>query len=91
MKNQKNQSIGVAVSGTYQRFVWNYRWDIVVKLIKIYLIWFQYFFRYLEKSYAAFMMGTELDELGEFDAEFIDNISKFVNIEYTSIKYAQFK
>lgn len=36
------------------------------------------------------MMGTELDELGEFDAEFIDNISKFVNIEYASIKYAQF-
>jgi len=34
----------------------------------------KYFFRYLEKSYAAFMMGTELDELGEFDAEFIDNI-----------------
>jgi len=34
----------------------------------------KYFFRYLEKSYAAFMMGTELDELGEFDAEFVDNI-----------------
>lgn len=31
------------------------------------------------------MMGTELDELGEFDAEFIDNISKFVIIEYASI------
>lgn len=31
------------------------------------------------------MMGTELDELGEFDAEFVDNISKF---EYTSIKYS---
>ena len=28
------------------------------------------------------MMGTELDELGEFDAEFIDNISKFVNSDY---------
>ena len=27
------------------------------------------------------MMGTELDELGEFDAEFLDNISKFVNNE----------
>lgn len=34
----------------------------------------KYFFRYLEKSYAAFMMGTELDELGEFDNEFIDSI-----------------
>ena len=34
------------------------------------------------------MMGTELDELGEFDAEFVDNISKFVNIKYTSIKYS---
>ena len=34
------------------------------------------------------MMGTELDELGEFDAEFVDNISKFVNIECTSMKYS---
>lgn len=33
------------------------------------------------------MMGIEFDELGEFDVEFIDNISKFVNIEYISIKY----
>jgi len=33
-------------------------------------------------------MGTELDELGEFDAEFIDNIRKFVNVEYTNMKYA---
>ncbi|KAM7440889.1 kinetochore-associated Ndc80 complex subunit ndc80 [Porites harrisoni] len=34
----------------------------------------KYFFSYLEKSYAAFMMGQELDELGEYDQEFIENI-----------------
>lgn len=34
----------------------------------------KYFFGYLEKSYSAFMMGQELDELGEFDNEFADNI-----------------
>ena len=34
------------------------------------------------------MMGTELDELGEFDTEFIDNIRKF---EYTSKKYVKCK
>ena len=38
---------------------------------------FQYYFGYLDKSYAAFMMGQELDELGEFDNEFVENISKF--------------
>ena len=38
---------------------------------------FQLFFHYLEKAYSAFMMGQELDELGEFDNELNDNISKF--------------
>ena len=28
------------------------------------------------------MTGTELDELGEYDNEFIDNISKFKAQEY---------
>lgn len=37
------------------------------------------------------MMGTELDELGEFDAEFIDNIRKFVDTKYTNIKYVECK
>ena len=41
---------------------------------------FQYYFGYLDKSYAAFMMGQELDELGEFDNEFVENISKFENV-----------
>lgn len=45
---------------------------------------FQYYFGYLDKSYAAFMMGQELDELGEFDNEFVENISKFWKfIEHT--------
>jgi len=46
-------------------------------LLKMALFFSQYFFGYLEKSYSAFMMGQELDELGEFDNEFADNISKF--------------
>lgn len=39
------------------------------------------------------MMGQELDELGEFDNEFVDNISKFkkfltaCNIQYKYVIY----
>ena len=47
-----------------------------LKSIDLFAFLFQYFFSYLEKSYAAFMMGQELDELGEYDQEFIENISK---------------
>ena len=42
---------------------------------------FQFFFSYLDKGYAAFMAGQELDELGEYDNEFVQNISKFANFE----------
>ena len=49
---------------------------LLLFLKSIHLFVFQYFFSYLEKSYAAFLMGRELDELGEYDNEFIENISK---------------
>ena len=49
---------------------------LFLKSINLFVFLFQYFFSYLEKSYAAFMMGQELDELGEYDQEFIENISK---------------
>lgn len=47
---------------------------------------FQFFFSYLDKGYAAFMAGKELDELGEYDNEFVQNISKFA--EFESKQYA---
>ncbi|XP_067051748.1 kinetochore protein NDC80 homolog isoform X2 [Acropora muricata] len=34
----------------------------------------KFFFSYLDKGYAAFMAGQELDELGEYDNEFVQNI-----------------
>lgn len=49
---------------------------LFLKSIHLFVFLFQYFFSYLEKSYAAFLMGQELDELGEYDNEFIENISK---------------
>lgn len=36
-------------------------------------------------------MGRELDELGEYDTEFIDNISKFVDILHLMSDYLLFQ